>query len=174
MKTPFIILIGFSLAVSACKKEKKTETPKPNPVIQVKFGYADAFQNFLYYKNQKSIPVDSVKDHELFVVSLLETNLSANHGFTVDSGVIEYDIHSNQDAEHFNNRVNINNKSTFVSSFFGVNEFGSEMALPIKISPTAIHGNDTIEINGLGDKIKFYYQSKYTGLIASDSLILTP
>lgn len=174
MKLLTLILITLFIGLPSCKKEEDHIADYPTPQVMIQFGYSDPGQAFglKAYANQDEIPVDSVAAHDLFGISIREYNLSSMNGFTADSGIFEFDAFTGKDQERF---LNLNhNRSAYSSSGFGTKEFGGEIYVPYKISNLAVKGNDTLEISNLGDMVKIYYQSKYTGLSQRDSIQITP
>ncbi len=174
MKHISIYAVLLFLSISACKKEEKKEIQKPIPEVLIEFGYDQALFGVTNWVNQNAITIDSVTKYDLFGVSITETNLSSYHGFTMDSGIVEFELKTNNDREFFNPYDNIDSKGKHTSDGFGIYEFGASAFLPYKISQTAIKGNDTIEISNLGDAVRIYYNSRYTGLNASDSITINP
>ncbi len=174
MKFTILPMTAILLFAFACKKEEKKEDPKPTPFVNINFGYNPNFSGITLWKNQTAIQVDSITAHDYFGVSIAETNVSSLYGFTVDSGVIAFEARTGADVEVFNTRENVAVKTTYSYDLFGAKEFGAESFLPYKISSVAVKGNDTIEINGSGDKVRIHYQSLYSGLIGKDSITVTP
>ena len=174
MKHITLIALLLLTGLQACKKEEETVAAKPVPEVIIRFGYPNpgAVFGMMAFSNQNEIPVDSVAAHELFGISIDEIKLSSLYGFTTDSGIFEFDALSDKDEERF---LNLNhNRSAYSSSGFGSKEFGGEIYVPYRISNTAVKGNDTLEISNLGDMVKIYYQSKYTGLNQRDSIRIKP
>lgn len=174
MKQISVYAVLLLIGISACKKEEKKEVQKPTPELQITFGYGMSFSGMTPWVNQNTILVDSVKKYDHFGISIVETNLGSYHGFTMDSGIIEFNARTKNDEELFNFDKNIDIRSMHTMDAFGLYEFGAEALLPYKITETAVKGNDTLEISNLGDAIRVNYSSRYTGLIGADSISINP
>jgi hypothetical protein len=166
-------LLSLVVAFGACKKEKEPESTKPVPYTEVLFGKTINY-NFIKFADQENLPYDSIPADGMLGLSVAEINHSGYYGFTSDSGEIKVAVLTAKDAEFFSNQGNASAAMTYTSRFNNKYSFGSEMPIVCKISSSAVHGNDTLEISPGGDKIRINYISKYTNLFASDSIKVVP
>ena len=175
MKTLKLSLLTFLVCsgLMSCKKTIDNEFVRPDAYAELDFAYEkpgilDRFAN------QKRIMIDSLNTLINFGFTI-EENYHFNYcGFTSDSGVIEFNVNTQNDQEVFNNRKGISNFGTWRSMTGNNFSFGGDVYIPFKLSNSAIKGNDTLEISSNGDWIKAHYTSKYSNLTAADSIQIIP
>ncbi|MCF8298690.1 MAG: hypothetical protein K9J13_14170 [Saprospiraceae bacterium] len=176
MKTKILLLALISIVIISCNKKEDDEDPieTPKPILSLRFGHIGNFYDFIPFTNQASIEVDSIAANNEFGISIAETDLPDVGDLTTDKLIFKFDITTKDDIEHFDNKLNISSSSAYVVTFGSKSEIGGDFGLPYQFSSIAIPGNDTIEINNLGDSISVNYVSSHSSLTGKISAVITP
>jgi hypothetical protein len=171
MKLNIVVLLILFGALS-CKKEKKEPTPQTPPTLEISFGHEEggAFQ-FIPFKDQSSVPHDSIAAFEHIAVTFSEKNLPGNKSY--DTLKFAFDVKTTNDTEHFDSKTFMGNRSTTYLNFFSIEVTGT-FYLPRKISDVAKPGNDTLEVKNGNDFITVEYQSIYSSLTGKKTLNKQP
>jgi hypothetical protein len=165
-----LAVILLCLTIS-CKKEKKETPAPPTPTLEIRFGYLKGGFDLTLFKDQNSIPHDSIDSLEYFGISIMETNLPFST--KTDTLVFEYDVRTKNDLEHIDSRTFVGGKSTYAMSFI-TKEIGGDFYIPCKIAAVAKHNNDTIEFSSAAEYISIDYKSHHSSLKGRDSLAIKP
>lgn len=167
------LMLFVCIGLMSCKKSTDNEIVRPAAYAELDFAYEKP--GFLdRFSNQKSLKADSLNTLTNFGFAVDEKYHFNYCGFTTDSGVIEFNVSTQNDQEVFNNRKGISNFGTWRSMTGNNFSFGGDVYIPFKLSNSAIKGNDTLEISSNGDWIKAHYTSKYSNLTAADSIQIIP
>ncbi len=175
MKTKIILLILISMLIISCNKKDDNDEPRPpTPSLQIMLGHINNSYEFIPFQGQFTIAVDTIAAYNELAIKFTENGLPDVGDLTTDSLKFEFDINTNSDIEHFRNNINISSSSSWVVTLGTESEIGAYFGLPYKFSSVAIPGNDTIEINNLGDSITLNYVSHHSSLMGNRSSVIIP
>lgn len=161
------------LILSSCKEKEEDpdDTPKntPQPKVEIRWGY---YENFLpyYYADQETLYQDSLSLYGNICFSIADLNLNVNEPFDSDSVYHEFGLSSNADQEFFSTKTNAAMYSKSVIEFGKYRDVSTECYIPIKISNTAVSGNDTLEVSSGTDRLILDYMSTFSVLEATSSV----
>lgn len=166
------ILLFITLFTSCKEKEEEPDdTPKntPQPKVEIQWGYYENFAPY-YYTDQETLLVDSIELFGNLCFAISDLNLNANDPFDSDSVYHEFGLSSQMDQEFYSTKSNASMYSKSVIEFGKYRDVSTECYIPIKISNTAVSGNDTLEISSVSDKLTLMYSSTFSSLEATSAV----
>jgi hypothetical protein len=160
MKKISILFSMLFVILTACKKEEEDDTFQPPPYsISIQFGHFNSF-DFLPYKNQNTVPLDTITGYTDFVITLTEKNIPDIKNKNTDTLVFNFNVSTNEDEETFNG-TGLESSTTFSYSNTR-NEIEGSFSIPYSINPVAIKNNGVLEIKSPEDNISVDFTSHYT------------
>lgn len=168
------ILVLLALTVLHACKENEPEPDDNNnnntrtPILDIQWGYQDFVPG--YYADQETLSIDSLSFYSNLAFQFTESNLNAAVELNYDSVFFSFELSSNADIEQFSTRNNAAQYSKSVYEFGNYREVAGECYIPVKISNTAVPGNDTLEVASPADILEVQYISEVSSLTGSSSV----
>ena len=157
----------------SCSKTKIVPDPTVNLIIGTRTtGY---MVGFIPFKSQDTIELDQLDTINFMRIKILEMHLDSSYFLgTERKPIFSVEIHTSKDKQYY-----LAGSNCWLCGWGGGTNVGNtdcsiegEIEFPVKISKNVTPDNDTLEFNDENDYIVISYISKYTKMMAHDSLII--